>query len=113
MTIVRMNDVRVAFTGTQASTTGALTNASVQAAPGAGKYLVVRKFILSNEGTANSFALLDGSGGTSLFDTIYLGANQTLTYTPLNPVKLTANTALCVTTTAADHANIVVEGSIE
>ena len=108
-----MADTYVSFLGKAASTTAALTNQSVQAAPGAGKYLVVRQIILSNEGTANSFALLDGSGGTSLLGTIYLGANQTLTYRFLRPYRLTANTALCVTTAADDHANIVVEGSVE
>jgi hypothetical protein len=113
MTIASTHGAWAPFKGTAASTTGALTNTSVQATPGAGKYLVLRQFILSNEGAANSFALLDGSGGTSLVGTIYLGANQTLTYKLLNPIKLTANTALCVTTTATDHANIVCEGSIE
>lgn len=113
MALTVTNGAWVPFKGSQASTDAALTNASVQASPGTGKYLVVRKVIFSNEGSANSFALLDGSGGTSLLGTIYLGANQTFTYTLANPIKLTAATALCVTTTATDHANIVVEGSIE
>lgn len=108
------NAIWVPFVGTQASTSAALTNASMQAAPGASKYLVVRRILITNEGTANTFALLDGSGGTNILgQVLYLGANTTLVYELLNPYKLTANTALCVTTTAADNASIIAEGSVE
>lgn len=113
MALSMKNSAWTGFRGSAASTAAALTNVVVQAAPGASKSLVVRRITFSNEGAANSFALLDGSGGTSLLGTIYLGTNSTFTYAPLNPICLTANTALCVTTTAADHSNIVVEGSIE
>ena len=108
-----MSDAWVKFRGSAASVAAALTDASVQATPGVGKRLVLRQVILSNEGLANSFTLKDGSGGSTLLGPIYLGANQTLTYKFLSPPRLTANTALVVTTSAADHANIVCEGSVE
>jgi len=113
--VAAKNDVWVAFSAAKASTDAALTNSSVQAAPGSGKYLVVRQVTFSNEGTANSFALLDGSGGTNVLGgVVYLGANQTFgPYKLVNPYKCTANTALVVTTTAADHSTTIVEGSIE
>jgi hypothetical protein len=109
------NSVWPAFTAAKASTDAALTNSSVKATPGAGKYLVVRQVTFSNEGSANSFALLDGSGGTNVLGgVVYLGANQTFgPYKLMNPFKCTADTALVVTTTATDHSTTIVEGSIE
>lgn len=109
-----MSDAWNKFSGSAASTNAALTNQSVQAAPGAGKSLIVRQIIFSNEGTANSFALLNGSGGANVLGSvIYLGANQSFTYKLFKPYKLTANTALVVTTTASDHASVIAEGSVE
>jgi hypothetical protein len=81
-----MSDAWVKFRGSAASTAAALTNASVQATPGAGKRLVIRQVIFSNEGTANSFSLKDGSGGSVVFGPIYLAANNTFRYKFLSPI---------------------------
>lgn len=108
-----MTDAWTAFRGSAASTAAALTNASVQASPGTGKKLITRQVLFSNEGTANAFTLKDGSGGSTLFGPVYLGANQSLAYRFVKPLVSTSATALVVDTTASDHANVVCEGSIE
>ena len=85
------------------STVAALTNKELLAAPGAGKAIYITDINFTNEGAANTVQLLDGSGGTAIFSQ-YMAANASVTIALNTPIKLTANTALCVTTTAADHA---------
>ena|SRR5665647_2026350 len=85
------------------STAAALTNKELAAAPGAGKAIYITDIHFSNEGTANQIMLLDGSGGAAVYNE-YMAANQARAQAFNTPIKLTTNTALCVTTTAADHA---------
>jgi hypothetical protein len=91
------------------STAAALTNVSLKAAPAAGHAHYITDIHFSNEGAANQVSLLDGSGGAALFNE-YMAANTTTSIALTTPIKLTAATALCVTTTAADHAIIDVGG---
>lgn len=81
----------------------AQTNASVKAAPGAGS-LYITDINISNGATAGNITLLDGSGGTVLFE-IYPAINGGVSATLRNPIKLTATTALCITsTTVTTHS---------
>jgi hypothetical protein len=94
------------------STAAALTNKSLVAAPGAGNAIYITDIHFTNEGAANIAQLLDGSGGTAIYSE-YMAANTFGTMTPQTPIKLTANTALCITTTAADHFIVDVGGYID
>jgi hypothetical protein len=93
------------------STAAALTNKSLVAAPGAGKAIYITDIHFSNEGTANQAMLLDGSGGSALYNE-YMAANTARAQALKTPIKLTANTALCITTTAADHFIVDVGGYV-
>jgi hypothetical protein len=82
----------------------AQTNASLQGAPGASLSLYITDIIISNGATAGKITLLDGSGGTVKF-TLYPAINGGCAISLANPIRLTANTALCVTsTTVTTHA---------
>ncbi|HET8699771.1 MAG TPA: hypothetical protein VFO94_19965, partial [Gammaproteobacteria bacterium] len=74
----------------------AQTNASVKAAPGAGLKLYITDIIISNGATAGNVTLLDGSGGTVLFE-LYPAINGGVSISLKQPIVLTANTALCIT----------------
>jgi hypothetical protein len=89
----------------------AQTNASVKAAPGAGLSLYVTDLVLSNGATAGNITLLDGSGGTVLFK-LYPAINGGVSLNLRNPIKLTANTALCITSTTVTTHSIFVSGYI-
>lgn len=89
----------------------AQTNASVKAAPGAGLSLYVTDLVLSNGATAGNITLLDGSGGTVLFE-IYPAINGGVAHSFRNPIRLTANTALCITSTTVTTHSINVCGYI-
>jgi len=89
---------------TQHSETEAQTNHSIQAAPGEGVSLYVTDVVVSNGATAGEVKLLDGSGGTVLLH-LYpaIGGGAALHFR--TPLKLTANTALCLTrATVTNHA---------
>lgn len=89
----------------------AQTNASVQAAPGAGLSLYITDLIISNGATAGNITLLDGSGGTVKFE-IYPAINGGVAHSFRNPIRLTANTALCITSTTVTTHSICVSGYI-
>jgi hypothetical protein len=94
-----------------ATTAAIAENASLKVTPGAGLSIYITDYMISNEGTANTVRLLNGSGG----------AAKLMWYVPVNtsfqgrfnvPIKLDANTALCLTTTAADHCVVYVNGFV-
>ena len=94
-----------------ATTFAAATNASLKATPGASLSIYITDYLVSNEGTANVVQLLDGSGG----------AAKLMWYIPINtsfqghfnvPIKISANTALCLTTSATDHCVVYVNGFV-
>jgi hypothetical protein len=90
----------------------AQTNASVKAAPGAGIALYITDIVISNGATAGNITLLDGSGGTVLFE-IYPAINGGATISLKNPIKLTDNTALCITSTTVTTHSLFVAGFID
>lgn len=89
----------------------AQTNASVVAAPGASLSLYITDIIISNGATAGNITLLDGSGGTVVLE-LYPAANGGLAHSFRNPIKLTANTALCITSTTVTTHTVTVTGYI-
>lgn len=85
------------------SAAAAQTNVSLQASPGGALCLYVDWVVISNGATAGEVKLLDGSGGTVMF-AIEPGISGGCAMTFDPPIKLTAATALCVTsTTVTDH----------
>jgi hypothetical protein len=89
----------------------AQTNASVKAAPGASLSLYVTDIQISNGATAGNVTLLDGSGGTVLYE-LYPAINGGSVLSLRNPIKLTANTALCITSTTVTTHSVFVSGYI-
>jgi hypothetical protein len=89
----------------------AQTNVSVKASPGAGLSLYITDLVLSNGATAGNITLLDGSGGTVLFE-IYPAINGGVSLSFRNPIKLTAATALCLTSSTVTTHSIFVSGYI-
>lgn len=89
----------------------AQTNTSVVASPGASLSLWITDIIISNGATAGNITLLDGSGGSVLLE-LYPAINGGLTHSFRNPIKLTAATALCLTSTTVTTHTITVTGYI-
>lgn len=99
------------FWHTSADYASAQTNASVKAAPGAGLSLYITDISISNGATAGNITLLDGSGGTVLYE-IYPAINGGAVLNLKNPIKLTSNTALCITSTTVTTHSVFVSGFI-
>lgn len=86
----------------------AQTNTSVIAAPGASLSIYITDIMLSNGATAGNVTLLDGSGGTVKWEA-YPAVNGGAVLTGLRqPIKLTANTALCLTSTTVTTHSIFI-----
>ena len=77
----------------------AQTNATVKAAAAAGNQLVITWIAFSNGAVAGNFTLLDGSGGTVLFEA-YLAVDRAIAISGLS-IELTAATLLAFTSTGA------------
>lgn len=109
--ILLVNQTHPRFFRAAVDYASAQTNATVVAAPGAGLSLYITDIIISNGATAGNITLLDGSGGSLLFE-IYPAVNGGVAHSFRNPIKLTANTLLaCTSTTVTTHA-ITVTGYI-
>lgn len=87
----------------------AQTNTSLKTAPGASLKLYITDVIISNGATAGNITLLDGSGGTVKLE-LYPGINGGLAMSFRTPIVLTANTALCITSTTVTTHSITVCG---
>lgn len=87
----------------------AQTNATVKAAPGAGLKLYITDVIISNGATAGNITLLDGSGGTVKLE-LYPAINGGMTHSFKNPIALTANTLLAITSTTVTTHSVTVSG---
>jgi len=109
--ILLVNQTHPRFFRASADYASAQTNASVQAAPGASLSLYITDVIISNGATAGNITLLDGSGGSVLLE-LYPAINGGLTHSFRNPIKLTANTALCITSTTVTTHTVTVTGYI-
>jgi len=109
--ILLVNQPHPRFFHISADYASAQTNVSVKAAPGASLSIYITDIVLSNGATAGNITLLDGSGGTVLFE-IYPAVNGGATMSLRNPIKLTANTALCLTSTTVTTHSIFVSGYI-
>lgn len=94
---------------TSADYSGAQTNTSVQAAPGAGLSLYITDIVISNGATAGNITLLDGSGGTVKFE-VYPAINGGVSISLRQPIRLTANTALCITSTTVTTHSVNIGG---
>lgn len=90
---------------------GAQTNTSLVAAPGAGLSLYITDIVFSNGATAGIITLLDGSGGTEKAGG-YFAINGGMVWPINTPIKLTANTALCLTSTSVTTHKVTVNGYI-
>ncbi len=88
----------------------AQTNASLKAAPGAGLSLYITDVIMSNGATAGTMKLIDGSGGATKVGTMYFAITGGAALHFQTPIKLTANTALCLTSVTVTTHSVVVNG---
>lgn len=109
--LLLVNQTHPRFFHVSADYASAQTNASVKAAPGASLSLYITDISISNGATAGNITLLDGSGGTVLYE-IYPAINGGATLSLRNPIKLTANTALCVTSSTVTTHSVFVSGYI-
>lgn len=94
---------------TPAAYSVAQTNASVKAAPGASLSLYITDIFVSNGATAGIITLLDGSGGTVKFRA-YCAVNGGAVLNLMTPIRLTANTALCITSTSCTTHSVTISG---
>ena len=106
-----VNQTHPRFWHASADYASAQTNQSVKAAPGASLSLYITDISISNGATAGNITLLDGSGGTVLYE-IYPAINGGAVVSLRSPIKLTANTALCITSTTVTTHSIFVSGYI-
>lgn len=87
----------------------AQTNTSIKTAPGAGLKLYITDVIVSNGAIAGNITLLDGSGGTVKLE-LYPGVNGGLAHSFRTPIALSANTALCITSTTVTTHSVTICG---
>jgi len=87
----------------------AQTNTTVQAAPAAGLSLHITDILISNGAVAGNVTLLDGSGGTVLFE-VYLPVNGHAAWNLRTPTRLTAATLLAVTSTSSTTHSVNING---
>lgn len=106
-----VNQTHPRFWHVSADYASAQTNTSVKAAPGASLSLYITDLTISNGATAGNITLLDGSGGTVLYE-IYPAITGGVDKQLRSPIKLTANTALCLTSTSCTTHSIFVSGYI-
>lgn len=90
----------------------AQTNTSVQASPWAWLALNITDIVISNWATTWNITLLNGSGGTVLFE-IYPAVNGWVSISLKNPIKLSDATALCITSTSVTTHSVFISGFID
>jgi hypothetical protein len=109
--ILLINQTHPRFFRASADYASAQTNATVVAAPGAGLSLYITDIIISNGATAGNITLLDGSGGSVLLE-LYPAINGGVAHSFRNPIKLTANTLLAITSSTVTTHAVTVTGYI-
>lgn len=97
------------WTITPAAYSSAQTNTSVKGAPGANLSLYITDIFVSNGATAGIITLLDGSGGTVIFRA-YTAINGGAVLNLMTPIRLTPNTALCITSTTVTTHSVTISG---
>ena len=105
--ILLVNQTHPRGTTVSADYASAQTNVSVIAAPGASLSIYITDIQLSNGATAGNVTLLDGSGGTVKWEA-YPAINGGAVLNLRQPIKLTANTALCLTSTSVTTHSIFI-----
>lgn len=105
--ILLVNQTHPRGTTVSADYASAQTNTSVIAAPGASLSIYITDIQLSNGATAGNVTLLDGSGGTVKWEA-YPAINGGAVLNLRQPIKLTANTALCITSTTVTTHSIFI-----
>lgn len=105
--ILLVNQTHPRGTTVSADYASAQTNVSVIAAPGASLSIYVTDIQLSNGATAGNVTLLDGSGGTVKWEA-YPAVNGGAVLNLRQPIRLTANTALCLTSTTVTTHSIFI-----
>lgn len=88
------------------TTAGSLTNSAIKAAAGAGISIYVTDLTINAGGTSRTWQLLDGSGGTALY-TFVTTINTAMSINFMVPIKVTANTALCITNGGASTGSSI------
>lgn len=106
-----VNQTHPRFWHVSADYASAQTNVSVKASPGASLSLYITDIQISNGATAGNITLLDGSGGTVLYE-VYPAINGGAVLSLRSPIKLTAATALCLTSTSCTTHSVFVSGYI-
>lgn len=109
--LLLVNQTHPRFFRASADYASAQTNATVQAAPGAGLSLYITDVIISNGATSGNITLLDGSSGSVILE-LYPAINGGLAHSFRNPLKLTANTLLAITSTTVTTHTVTVTGYI-
>lgn len=109
--ILLVNETHPRFWHVSADYASAQTNTSVKASPGASLSLYITDIQISNGATAGNITLLDGSGGTVLYE-VYPGITGGAVLSLRSPIKLTAATALCITSTTVTTHSVFVSGYI-
>lgn len=90
--------------------TGAQTNTSLKAAPTLDNLHITDILVTNDDTAAITVALLDGSGGTSLIGTQKVAKSGGFVMSLTTPIRLTAKTALCLTTTGTSNFSVFVAG---
>jgi hypothetical protein len=91
--------------------TGAQTNTALKTAGGSGLSHYITDLVVTNDATAAiTVKLLDGSGGTNMTGTHKIAVSGGMVVRFQTPIKLTANTALCVTTGGTSNFSVLVTG---
>lgn len=109
--ILLVNQTHPRFFRACADYASAQTNTSVVASPGASLSLYITDLVISNGATAGNITLLDGSGGSVIFE-VYPAINGGVAHSFRNPIKLTAATALCITSQTVTTHSLTVTGYI-
>ena len=89
----------------------AQSNTTIKAAPGAGLKLYITDITISNGATAGNITLLDGSGGTVLYE-LYAAITGGVESNRRTPLVLTANTLLAITSTSVTTHSVTISGYI-
>lgn len=89
----------------------AQTNTTIKAALGLGLSIYITDIFVSNGATAGNITLLDGSGGSVLFE-FYPGVNGGCDRNLKTPIILSDNTLLAITSTTVTTHSITVGGFV-